>query len=66
MNECQPKQIVKASIDVLREQNGNTGKSLAVKLELIDQLWNKLQRVVAWCLRLISTARGIKFQLHFY
>ena len=75
-NECWPKQIMKAlvdidNVDILKEQRGNTVKSFALKLELVEQLWykfsawSKLQRVVAWCLRFISNARGDRISTPF-
>ncbi|XP_055926957.1 uncharacterized protein LOC129958485 [Argiope bruennichi] len=50
--------------EVLREQKADSVVCLVVKVEVIEELWNKisawsrLQNVVAWCLRFVGNSRG--------
>ncbi|KAF8777396.1 hypothetical protein HNY73_014264 [Argiope bruennichi] len=64
-----PEKSIKQSQDVgnseiLREQQANSVVCFVVKVEVIEELWNKisvwsrLQSVVAWCLRFVGNEKG--------
>jgi hypothetical protein len=75
--ECWPEQsLVKGSLEVdnpeiSKEQKGSPVKSLIVNLESVEPIWerisdwNKLLRVVAWCVRFVRNLRGDKVSTPF-
>ncbi|XP_054708165.1 uncharacterized protein LOC129217975 [Uloborus diversus] len=70
-----PEQVFKSAscdnVEVLREKRSEVTNVMVVQVELVENLynrisvWSKLQRIVAWCLRFIRNARGMKVNSSF-